>query len=280
MRDVMSLNGLEGGTYVEPFAGGAGVAINLLLSGFVSKIVLNDVDPSIYWFWKSILDDNEEFIEKIENTELTVSEWDRQHEVQRTKYRQSGFDIGFSTFYLNRTNRSGIIDGGMIGGRGQDGMYKLDARFNKGDLIKRIRAIGDLSDSIDLYCSDASYFLDEHLPREYDVENTLVYADPPYYAKGGLLYLNHYGHGDHVNIASVLRNLRFKWILSYDNVDEIQQIYSWAKPVEFNMYHSANVTHVGRELFYAADNMILPSGEVIPSRSRIIQQCASIASMD
>lgn len=267
LEEVMVLNGLAGGTYVEPFAGGAGTAISLLLSGTASKIVLNDVDPSIYRFWKCVIERNSEFIEAVKSIELTTEEWERQHEIQKDKFRRSEFEVGFSTFYLNRTNRSGIIGGGIIGGKSQNGKYKMDARFNREELLERIKAIGAVSDNITTYCSDAAYFLKEYLPDECDIDNTLVYADPPYYDKGSSLYLNHYGPEDHVEISHVMKNLEYKWVLSYDNVPEIQKIYDWAKPVEFDMYYCANVVHIGKELFYSGNNTIMPMGTVTPTRS-------------
>lgn len=267
LGEVMRINGLAGGAYVEPFAGGAGVAIGLLMNGTASRIVLNDVDPAIYRFWKSVRDHNDEFVEAIRTVELTVDEWERQHRIQMDKFNRSEFETGFSTFYLNRTNRSGILTGGPIGGKSQIGNFKIDARFNRDGLIKRIRAIGEMADRISLYCSDASYFLQSYLPEECDPSDTLVYADPPYYDKGCSLYLNHYSREDHIEIASVMRDLRYKWVLSYDDVPEIQRIYGWAKPVEFGMYHSANITHLGKELFYSGKDTVMPEGEVVPTRA-------------
>ncbi|MCI2075190.1 MAG: DNA adenine methylase [Candidatus Methanomethylophilus sp.] len=267
LGEVMRMNGLAGGTYVEPFAGGAGIAIGLLMNGTASRIVLNDADPAIYRFWKSVRDYNDEFVEAILSAELTVDEWERQHRIYMDRFNRSEFETGFSAFYLNRTNRSGILSGGPIGGKSQNGNFKIGARFNRDELAERVRAIGDKADRISLYCSDAAYFLRSYLPGECDPSDTLVYADPPYYEKGSSLYLNHCSREDHIELASVMQDLKYKWVLSYDDVPEIQQIYGWAKPVEFYMYHSANIMHVGKELFYSGKDTAMPEGEVVPSRA-------------
>lgn len=276
MQEVMEANGLAGGVYVEPYAGGAGIAVSLLLCGAASRIVLNDVDPAIYRFWKSVTEHNAEFVRAVEGAELTIEEWDRQHEVQMGKFYGSEFETGFSTFYLNRTNRSGILDGGPIGGKRQGGRYRMDARFNKEALVDRIEAIGAAADRITLYCSDAAYFLGSYLPLECRTSDTLVYADPPYYGKGCSLYLDHYGPEGHAEVASIMRGLEYRWILSYDDVPEIRELYRWAESVEFGLPYSAAHAHMGRELFYHGENTLLPDGDVVPSRAGCMAPAADL----
>ena len=266
IREVMLLNGLDGGTYVEPFAGGAGIAINLLLDGTASRVVLNDADPSIFWFWKEVVEENERLADAVETCEVSVDEWRKQRAVQLRKGRAAPSELAFSTFYLNRMNRSGILDGGLIGGLRQAGAYSMDARFNRRELADRIRRIGESADRITLYCSDAAYFLASYLPQECDPEDTLIYADPPYYDKGSTLYLNHYCYEDHVELSSIFEDLDYRWVLSYDDVPEIREIYSWTAPVEFVMSHTANIAHAGRELFFAGRRTQLPDEDVVPSR--------------
>ena len=89
-------------------------------------------------------------------------------------------------FYMNRTNRSGIIKGGVIGGLEQNGNWKLDARFNKDNLIKRISKIVERKDGIHIYNKDVSSLVKNYLPKYED--NAFVYFDPPYFGKGKQLY--------------------------------------------------------------------------------------------
>ncbi|MBE4916873.1 DNA adenine methylase, partial [Enterobacter cloacae complex sp. P4RS] len=220
LKDLIKINELEGCTYVEPYAGGAGVALNLLFEGVVSKIVLNDLNPSIHAFWHSVLYENDALCKLIAETQVNMDEWYKQKEIQSSAQEHSQLTLGFSTFFLNRTNRSGIINAGVIGGKEQTGKWKIHARYNKEALINRITKIGTLSDSISLYNKDAIVLLDETVP--FLEGKILVYLDPPYYVKGQGLYQNFYQHDDHVNIANTVTNkLHSPWVVSYDATKEI-----------------------------------------------------------
>ena len=131
----------RGGTYIEPFAGGAGIAIELLQRNVVSKIVINDYDKGIWSFWKAILTETNRFVEAIRTVPLTIEEWSKQRNICLNQKNKYSFELGFATFYMNRTNRSGIIKGGIIGGQEQSGRWKMNARFNREDLAKRIQEI-------------------------------------------------------------------------------------------------------------------------------------------
>ncbi|HKM13677.1 MAG TPA: DNA adenine methylase [Candidatus Methanomethylophilaceae archaeon] len=259
-KSLLPTNGLEGGTYIEPFAGGAGIAVTLLAEGNVSKIVLNDADRSIYALWHVIKYRGEELIEAIEEIDVNIEEWTKQRDIQRNKKNEDLFDLGLSTFFMNRTNRSGILNGGVIGGQGQEGKYKIDARFNKKNLTSRIAALSELSDNVEVHCMDANDFLAEELDR-YDTDTTLVYIDPPYYEKGSTLYMNHFEHEDHVTLSDIIRNLKHKWILSYDNTPEIREIYSDMEPVCFDLQYSSYKSRIGKEVFYCSDSVQLPNTE-------------------
>lgn len=141
VKDVINLNELNGGVYIEPYAGGASLALSLIIDGCMDRVVINDYDRSIYAFWECALHQTESLIEKIIDTPVTIEEWKRQRDIQKNKATASVLDLGFSTFFLNRTNRSGILKAGVIGGLEQAGAYKIDARFNKDVLIKKYRVL-------------------------------------------------------------------------------------------------------------------------------------------
>ncbi len=143
-EDTIQALGLVKPTYVEPYAGGAGAGLDLLYRGIVGRVVINDFDYSVYSLWDSMLHRHEEFLDRFDSVPLTVEEWKRQREIYRRRDEPGldKLDLGFATFFLNRTNRSGVLRGGMIGGLKQEGTYKLDARFNKETLRTRIEAVG------------------------------------------------------------------------------------------------------------------------------------------
>lgn len=260
LADVVKLNGVQDGIYVEPFAGGAGAALNLLFADHVSKIIINDADVCIYAFWKSITSQHKRFVQLILDTGVSIDEWYRQRDIYLSPHQHSLLKVGFSTFYLNRCNRSGILrNGGPIGGFNQNGNWKIDARFNKPELISRLNTIYDFKDRIDVFNMDAVDFLKEHIAPSPEARKMLVYLDPPYYAKGGKLYMNHYVHDDHAALAKFInRKHRFKWIMSYDNVPHINEIYSTNYRIEFNLNYSAHKTKLGSELIIYGDDLTVP----------------------
>jgi DNA adenine methylase len=220
--DVIDNNDLTGCKYVEPFAGGAGVALKLLLDGYVERISINDYDRSIYAFWYSILNSTDEFIRQINETEICISEWHIQKNVQINKEKASLFDLGFSTFFLNRTNRSGILKAGPIGGLDQEGTYKIDCRFNRDRLIELILQIAEQRNNIELSNIDANEFI-----KNANKEGSFWFIDPPYYKKGKELYTNFFSHDDHRILSETIDvDLeRVPFVITYDICDNIYQLY-------------------------------------------------------
>ena len=248
------------GLYVEPYAGGASVALFLLFSNVVKKIVINDKDRSIYAFWYSVLHHTDRLCQMIIDTEVNVENWHKQKKVQSRKQYANLLELGFSTLFLNRTNRSGIISGGVIGGIDQTGEYKIDCRFNKEELINRIRRIAQRKDSISVYNLDAiSLIYKIEQQRSKNLMNALIYFDPPYYKKGGSLYLNHYIKSDHKDVAGAISLLNYKWIVSYDNVPEIQELYKKFRNIEYSLKHTAHSARDGGEVLFFQDSLIIPN---------------------
>jgi DNA adenine methylase len=243
LANLLRGNKISGGWYVEPYAGGAGAALLLLSRGYVDQIVLNDLDPVVHAFWWSVLNDTDGLLKLIEKTPVTMETWERQRQIHATPEAHSATELGFATFFLNRTNRSGILKGGVIGGKSQAGPWSMSARFNKDDLSTRIRTIASLRRHISLYKADAVDLLRDIQP---DLPaKSLIYLDPPYYHKGSQLYRNHYRPDDHAAIATAVGEIRTPWLVSYDNCPEIQALYQDFDSMEFSLHYS---THKERPL--------------------------------
>lgn len=256
IKMVFEQNSLLDGHYAEPYAGGAGVAINLLLSDYASCIHLNDLNRSIYAFWHSVIYEPEALCKKIQDVRVTMDEWYKQKAVQIDR-EASLLDLGFSTFFLNRTNRSGIILGGVIGGKGQTGEWKIDARFNKKDLCKRIDTIALYSNRIKIYNLDAVDFINKIIPAL--PEKSLIYLDPPYYVKGQDLYENHYKHDDHVKVSKlVYSKIKHPWIVSYDFDENISKLYSKYRSLNYGINYSAQDRYKGAEVMFFNDGVRIP----------------------
>lgn len=254
---IFERNSLNNGYYVEPYAGGASIALSLLFNDYASKIIINDIDKSIYAFWYSVINNTDELCKMIIDTKVNLTSWNLQKDIQKQKEETDLLKLGFSTFFLNRTNRSGIINAGVIGGNEQKGKYKIDARFNKEELIKRIQKIGKIGNKIMLYNLDAIELIKEisnQLP-----EKTLIYFDPPYYLKGKELYVNHYKHKDHLLVSQMINGLsEHKWLVSYDNHNEIRELYKENKMFTYSLnYCAVNATRGTEVMFYHKD-LIIP----------------------
>lgn len=258
IKELLSINYMTNDvTYVEPFAGGAGIALNLLINENVKEIVINDKDISIYAFWWALLNETNKFIEKILRVNIDIEEWYKQKDIQKNKEYADLFDLGFSTFFLNRTNRSGIISAGPIGGFSQSGKWKIDARFRKLELLSRIQKISEKKKYIKLFNKDASEFL------KYDVsilpiKNVLIYLDPPYYNKGKQLYMKFFKHEDHQRLKNVIEELQHSWVVSYDDTPEIREIYKTSAPFSYQLNYSLASASKGNEVMYCSKNIQLP----------------------
>ncbi len=259
LKEILLINNLQGGVYVEPFAGGAGAALDLLFNEYVDEIIINDADYCIYAFWQSIVHKTDKFIRLLWEKPVSIEEWRKQKKVYDNPHNYSLLRVGFATFYLNRCNRSGILKkAGPIGGIDQTGKWLIDARFNKDNLGERIERISLYNNRIKVFNLDAKELLSQvtHLT---DNENLFVYLDPPYYNRGAELYLNHFKHDDHLDMAEFIRGVTdFKWLVSYDNVAEIKAMYADMNIVEFTLNYTANTAKRGRELLIYNDGLSVP----------------------
>lgn len=254
------------GHYVEPYAGGASVALHLLLNEYVSEVTINDLDRSVYAFWNSTLNQTDELCALIRKTKISVSNWRKCKDIQSNKQKASLLELGFSTFFLNRTNFSGVLNGGVIGGLKQTGKYKIGCRFNKNELIKRIRKIAEYKDSISLHNSDAADLILDFKKLPYD-RQTIFYFDPPYYLKGKSLYINYYKHADHEKVSSLIQGMHnARWVVSYDNTEAIRKMYQGCEKREYSFLHTAHRAKEGHEILFFAKNLIIPK---VPSPVKV-----------
>jgi DNA adenine methylase len=249
-------NGLLGAEYVEPYAGGASVALSLLYEDFASHAHINDLNRSVYAFWRAVLEQPDELCTRIVDTPVTVDEWRHQRTIQ-DMVEPSTLDLAFSTFFLNRTNRSGIIyRGGVIGGQGQDGPWKIDARYDRERLCYRIQKVARFRSRITLTQLDAADLIRQvNRQSEYD---QFVYLDPPYFIKGRGLYDNFYDYSDHETIARLVRSISSPWVVSYDAVPEIFGLYGFARSMLYGLMYSAADRYYGSEVMFFSSNLAIP----------------------
>lgn len=252
-QQLLAVNFAQAPKYFEAYAGGASLALSLLFSGNVSEIFLNDLDPAIYAFWHSVLNRTKPLIGLVKETDVTPREWRKQKEIYAIGPAAGQLRLGFATFFLNRTNHSGILNGGMIGGKDQSGEWKLDARFNRPELISRIKRIAAHRERIHLSNLDAADFIRSHK----GTANKLLYLDPPYY-RPAHLYLNTYQPDDHVQVRNHVLGLRCKWVVSYDDVPEVRQLYKHQPSRRVELLHTARAARQGKEVIFFSSELRVP----------------------
>ncbi|MCB4787048.1 DNA adenine methylase [Delftia sp. Lp-1] len=258
VAQILHASGLDGGHYLEPYAGGAGVALVLLFDGLVEQVHINDADPAVAIFWRIAVSQPQNLLEMVANEVVNIEAWHHWRAVMRGEVLANDVEKAFATLFMNRTNRSGILKAGVIGGKSQNGPYKLDARFMRDELCGRLERIARYSSFINVYEEDAHALLSRcvtFLP-----EKTLIYLDPPYYVKGEGLYRNFYKHEDHLKIANLLANRCFQipWMVSYDNAKEIREMYSYAKSFTYGLNYSAQRRYTGSEVMFFSERVAAP----------------------
>jgi DNA adenine methylase len=234
-------------TYAEPYAGGAGAGLFLLEEGYIDELFINDLNPGIAAFWRSVLNYSNDFVARIESQKVTMEAWHEARAIYLSPGDHSDFDLGFATFFLNRCNRSGILTARPIGGLEQTGKWKIDARFNRVDLAGRVRKIASLASAISVTEMTAIDFLTSLSGRAKPI---LFYVDPPYLIKGEDLYMSAHSWADHEELASHLLETRHPWILTYDVDERLRQLYPKNRCLNYSISHTAQSQKVGSEYMF------------------------------
>ncbi len=264
-------NDLLGSEYVEVYAGGASVALSLLFEEFASHVHINDLNRSVHCFWHVALSRPDDLCRRILETEVSPSEWHRQKAIQIADDADE-LDLAFSTFFLNRTSRSGILEGGMIGGVDQTGYWKVDARYNKRDLVRRVHKIGRFASRISVTRLDGADYIRNVLPS---IRDGFVYLDPPYFEKGQRLYENFYKYEDHAEIAGLVRAMKSpNWVVSYDCVPELLELYAGFPSLQYDLSYSARDRYRGSEVMFFSPVLVLPR---VDSPARISADVVDVA---
>ncbi len=247
---TISLNAGRPRLFVEPFCGGASVSIALLEDGVVDEIAINDVDPLIAQLWSTVFSKAgaEWLAQRVGDVPLSVEEWKRQKALTPASQREAALKC----LYLNRTSFNGIIhQSGPLGGWGQKNI-KIDVRFNRRRLADRILALSELRSKVTVANQGWRAFCE----RFAEDERAVIYLDPPYYHKAEQLYGHVFDEDEHEALRDFLRKLSRPWLLSYDDAQEVRDLYedvtSKARVIDntYSTHPLGGCAFVGRELVY------------------------------
>lgn len=220
---IVKDNNLSAMSMVEPYAGSAAISLGLIEAGIISHTTLVERDPLIYSFWKAVFEHTDDLVAAFLELPITLDTWESFKPFLNIKepLPDQIVKLGLAGLFFNRTNFSGILNAGPIGGKGQKSAYPIDCRTNKKELISRIRKIASFSKQVNTEFGDAV----EIIKRYKDQENLFFYLDPPYFVKGESLYRYFYKLKEHKELARALINARFSWLLSYDDHHVIEFLY-------------------------------------------------------
>ncbi len=228
ISDVLESHLLTGCSFYETYLGGAAVSLDLLGKGSIANAVWVERDPLVYAFWHSVLNDPEGLSAAINDLDITIDTWEAfQHYRDVLSPNDVSFsllELGVAGLFFNRTNFSGILGAGPIGGRNQSSKYGIDCRFNKNRIIEQIWSVSEYSDLIELHYGDAIEFM----LRNAETISTgfnFVYIDPPYYTQGKKLYRYFYEDKDHLALANFIGEQGYPWLISYDDHPRIRELY-------------------------------------------------------
>ncbi|MCA8382548.1 MULTISPECIES: DNA adenine methylase [Burkholderia cepacia complex] len=256
---VIEENYLNGCTFYEPFAGGASVSLELLRLGFISSAVLIERDPLVYAFWWCVFNITEDLCAAVNACPVTMETWAQLQPTREVAYPADGqftiLQLGVAGLFYNRTNFSGILGAGPIGGEAQASRYKIDCRFNKEKIIRQIRSVARFADRVRIYCDDAISFMRTNA-EEIATGFSFVYVDPPYYQQGPKLYRHHYTDADHIALAQFLQTQGYPWLLSYDDHPRIRELYAANTVQPIYLDYNVKSSRTAREL--AISNLMIP----------------------
>lgn len=164
----------------------------------------------------------------------------------------------------------GTVAGGPMGGLSQNSDYKVDCRWSPNYIKSKIKKYHKLLSQKNIRyqtCSDYDWTSILADCNRFSEENKdykcFIYLDPPYYEKGPEPYQFYFTEQEHEVLSKCLKEVKHPWLLSYDNVKEIRDFYSWANIKEVKINYTINKSRNNTELLISNTDLIVQKNEEI-----------------
>lgn len=218
----------------EPFVGGGTVFIYLKQKFPNLNILINDLNPELYYFWHFTQTNLSELVTQVE--EIKKNHLDgKLLFTQLAKVdvnKLSPLERAVRFFVLNRITFSGTIESGGFS------LEAFNKRFTPSSIERLQKLQTILNPDIKITNLDYSHLI--NAPGE----EVFIFLDPPYFkAEKSKLYGKkgdlHTGF-DHQKLAEILKKCPHKWLLTYDDSPEIREMFNWANIIEWQLQYGMN----------------------------------------
>lgn len=271
VAEVLKLNNLKPKLLVEPFAGSLSVSLQLLQGGHVEKIAIGEKDPLVASFWKVAFNQTSWLKKEIQEIPITLERWKYFRNNNFTNDRERAL----ACLFLNRTSFSGILahSAGPIGGQKQESEYKIDCRFNKEMLSKRLDKLAALKKKV-VFIENKGWegTLEKASSLGYKKNEIFYYLDPPFYFKADKLYRHFFNDDDHQKLHDAIMKEKSPWLLSYDMAEAIVEKYTknGSLPSKIGFLYSAAAQTSRSE----TQELIITNLSVLPKETSLWQKAA------
>jgi len=223
--------------YRELFVGGGSVF--LAKNPATEANWINDIDKDLINFYK-VIQDNDTRLQLFELLRNEIASKERHLQIKQLTPKNN-VERAFKFFYLNRTSFSGIMVKPRWG-------YMIGSSVTPDRWTKIIEPVSSKLKNVKITCLDFRKVL--KLKSNFDDNDVLIYLDPPYFAASKNIYNKPFTREDHFDLCNILKTCKFKFVLSYDDFDEIRDMYNWAfiEQSNWTYFMSEERRQEGREL--------------------------------
>jgi len=204
-------------TYVEPFSGMFWAYLMNPGLAHCSTIVYNDFNKFNVNIWTCVHQDTSKFIESLKpfkhNDKEVLKVLKKKYLKGVVEFEVPDFQVAAEYAYILMYSFSGDISGGVVNKK-NDCIAGLIKKITNEKMSRQIHNITHIlnDDCVNII-------------KQFDSPESLLYVDPPYWKTENLYGFHDFGRDDHYRLADVLKNCKSRWILSYYDFPELEEIY-------------------------------------------------------